>query len=249
MKKIVSMVMGLAAGVAFAVEQPDVQIVTFSSQGADKYADGTTIRDGECYALVWTKNETFGGITPKGAPRNSEDKVLYIGALAKDGKCPYVEFHVAKSCFKDGETGGKFGLWVLDTRVVLNGEVQSFGWSEGKGVVSYAAPASDAMVAVSFGAVTPGAIIASGVAVNGSTTAEDVVPPEIDDIQIAQDAAGVSRVQIGLKNTVFGAKYSIIGSEAVTMENARKGAVSTGTGGRMVVNAPSFGQYYRAVAE
>ena len=113
MKKLVSMVSMLAAGALFAIPVPDVDCITFSTAGTDTYDDGvTTVLDGECYALVWSADGVFEGIKADATPVDANDKVVYIGALAKGGKCQTVVFQIADG-FVDG---GQFDVFLLDTR-------------------------------------------------------------------------------------------------------------------------------------
>lgn len=259
MKKIVSAVMGLAAGAALAVEQPAVQVVAFSSQGPDTYADGkTVILNGECYALVWSADGVFEGINADGTPKDANDKVIYIGAFADGGKCKYVEFHIANGFFTadEREKGGRFGLWLLDTRVFKEGELQSFGWpAGGKGIISYAVPAANASVAASFAAATPGEMVGDATTADRSTVDLDKIdPPVIDGPYFTADTAGNKLVQIGIKKTVRGAKIVINCADNVKMTGARKSAVTTGSGDDMLLFAPDIGddnglRCYNAVYE
>lgn len=68
MKKLVTMVVGaMAAVAAFGAAQNDLR-VTFWSAGPDQYKDGSTVVDGEMYALVWTKaGSTFAGFAADGS--------------------------------------------------------------------------------------------------------------------------------------------------------------------------------------
>ena len=94
-------------------------LATFSTKGPDRYADGTTVKDGECYALVWTKEgATFAGITVDGQAVGDQDlnRVLCVAPLAKGGRCPDVVVEVNK-VVADGYAGsGTFSLHLLDTR-------------------------------------------------------------------------------------------------------------------------------------
>lgn len=255
MKTVLSIFTGMAAGAVFAVGQPEVQVVTFSSQGTDTYEDGSAVLDGECYALVWSPDGQFGGIDGNGGAKREGDKVVYIGDFAKDGRCRSVEFHVANGYFTEYERKkvGKFALWVLDTRVFKDGEQTSFGKQDGGGViVSYAAPAAEAVVAASFGAGAPGAITGTGAQAGQSTTdLANLQPPVIDGPYFEKDASGAQHVRIGLKKTVPGAKYAILGADNVMMKGAKEGVVTTGTGEDLTVIAPdtgSFkGNFYKAV--
>ncbi|MBQ4198785.1 MAG: hypothetical protein II649_02765, partial [Kiritimatiellae bacterium] len=76
MKKLMTMV-GVA-GFAFAATAGiNDSLLGFSTVGPDKYADGKTVMDGECYALVWTKDgATFGGIDASGKAIADTDEVV-----------------------------------------------------------------------------------------------------------------------------------------------------------------------------
>ena len=53
-KKIAMFALALTLGTAFAAENDAV--VVYSTKGPDTYADGSVVRNGECYALVWVKS-------------------------------------------------------------------------------------------------------------------------------------------------------------------------------------------------
>ena len=116
MKKIL-MVAAVLAGVTCFGAQNDT-LLTFSTKGPDKYKDGTTVLDGECYALVWTKTgATFGGFGADGKLKSETDKLVLVASVAKGGCCPSTLFEISA---KDAEQyeGGTFALYLLDTRVV-----------------------------------------------------------------------------------------------------------------------------------
>ncbi len=100
MKKILAAVFALASAAVFAGAN-DLLIV-FSTPGPDKYADGTTVLDGESYALVWTPTE------------GAQETVLSV-PLAKDGKCPPVLFIVDENDAPK-YTDGTWGVFLLDSR-------------------------------------------------------------------------------------------------------------------------------------
>lgn len=88
-------------------------LFSFSTPGPDTYADGKAIVDGEWYALCWTANESFGGLTPTCDAAVAGDKVLLMAPLAKGGHCPFTVFQVDSA---SAPKGGKYFVWVLDTR-------------------------------------------------------------------------------------------------------------------------------------
>lgn len=105
-----------AAGLAM-VSQAAVNdmLISFSTPGVDTYADGTAVKDGECYALVWSKDGVFEGIDVNGAPLDANDKVVLVAPVAKDGKCPDLIYQVDAG-IADQLKQGQYGVYLLDTR-------------------------------------------------------------------------------------------------------------------------------------
>jgi len=115
--RLALMLAALAAGAAFGGQ--DNLLATFSTKGPDRYADGTVVKDGESYALVWTRTgATFAGITVTGEAAGSQDdnRVLCVAPLAKGGRCPDVVVEVNKVVADLYAGAGTFSLHLLDTR-------------------------------------------------------------------------------------------------------------------------------------
>ena len=90
-------------------------LLSFSTPGPDKYADGATVLDGEWYALVWSADGVFEGLTPSCEAIDANDLVVIVAPLAKDGKCPYTVFQIdSKSPKYKGN--GVYSVYLLDTR-------------------------------------------------------------------------------------------------------------------------------------
>lgn len=122
MKK--SLMMILAAAALPLLAGQDNMLATFSTKGPDYYADGTVVKDGECYALVWTHtNAVFQGISVDGKAVGSQDenRVLCIAPLAKDGHCREVVVEVNKVLADLYAGSGTFSLHLLDTRKAADG--------------------------------------------------------------------------------------------------------------------------------
>ena len=151
MKKLMTM-LG-AAGLAWtACAAVNDTLMTFSTVGPDKYADGTTVLDGECYALVWSAGE-FAGVKADGTAVDPADEIVLLAPLAKDGKCPMVLFQVDAATVR---TTGSYSVYLLDTRVkAADGTLAVGGVKNGK-----------APVVNGFGAVAEGA--AAGEATAGA---------------------------------------------------------------------------------
>lgn len=91
--------------------------VSYSSQGPDRYADGSVVRDGECYALVCSKPGTvFGGFNMDGTLANPQsDDVAAVVPSAKDGHCRPVVFVVPKE-YHTAHKDDAWHVYLLDTR-------------------------------------------------------------------------------------------------------------------------------------
>lgn len=117
MKRTLLAGMVLLAAVSFA-DGADDTLITFSTNGAepDRYADGQVVLDGECYALVWSKDGVFDGLKADGSTIDPEDQVILVAAVADKGHCPEVLFQVS-SDRAAALANGKYGVILLDTRV------------------------------------------------------------------------------------------------------------------------------------
>jgi len=93
------------------------KLLSFSTPGPDKYADGTVVKDGECYALVWTKKGvTFAGFTADGKAVGADSKVIAYVPVAKGGRCPTVVFEIDAD-LAETLAGGEYSIYMLDTRL------------------------------------------------------------------------------------------------------------------------------------
>ena len=161
MKTILLGTMMTVAGLCFSAENDT--LISFSTSGTDRYADGTAVRDGECYALVWTRTGTaFAGIAADGRPVDGANSVLLLAApIAKDGKCPPTVFEISAQ-LAARHADGSFDVYLLDTRNAA-GQVTGVG-ADGKPerVNGYGWVAKAAVGAAS-GSVKAGAASASTV--------------------------------------------------------------------------------------
>ena len=232
MKKLVSMVMGLAAAAAFAIPVPPVQVLSFSIQGTETYEGGAALADGECYALVWSADGQFGGLNADGTVKRAGDEVVYIGKIMKDRA---VSFQIA-----DGfKSTGYFDVWILDTRVFDNGAVKSVGkTADGAYSISRAAKAATAAVTLSGSQSAPGSVQGGTVVIDGRTiNLADVPAPVIDDFKAEGDY-----VIIEMKGTIPGVNYAVLYSVDVTRANPVEVGLTTGTAdGSVRIIAPKAG--------
>ena len=122
MKKSIALVFAvLLAGTLLA--GTNNVVIQFSTVGPDKYADGATVMDGECYALVWTPTGSeFQGINEKGEAAG-DSKVAVKAPIAIGGKCPNVQFQIDETYANENYPNGTWGVYLLDTRKFATEEV------------------------------------------------------------------------------------------------------------------------------
>lgn len=121
-----------AVGIA-ATAMPNDTLLSFGTAGTDRYPDGTAVLDGECYAVVWTRDgAAFGGLTDKAETVSDDDRLVLVAPIARGGKCPQTVLEISADMMSSYE-GGSFGLYLLDTRV--RGEDGSISLAAQKGGV------------------------------------------------------------------------------------------------------------------
>jgi hypothetical protein len=199
MKKILSVVFSVLVFSLYANSVEDAAIV-FSTVGPDKYADGTTVLDGESYALVWTKDGAFEGFSADGKVLDEKDKVLVVSPLAKDGRCPKVMFQIPVA---DAVGYGKFEVFLLDTRVVSSaGEVSPRPAADGEAKIVNGYGRVSAKIALSeVSSKADGATVAN----LNSAAPKDTRQPRIKAMRIdgdeviltVENMSGYMRVQSG----------------------------------------------------
>lgn len=175
----------LLVGNAFAAA--DDMVLSFSTPGVDRYADGSRVREGESYALVWTaKGATFGGLTAECGPVAETDKLVLVASLAKRGRCPVTVLEISAEDAKQYENG-TFALYLLDTRMNgADGKVAVATYVNGRPQVVNLFGASDADA--------NGVAVAAGVAgsINGASAVKlgevgvysEIEPPVITALKI-----------------------------------------------------------------
>lgn len=115
-KVVVSMLAVAFVGATFAA-QNDL-LVSFSTKGPDTYADGSTVIDGECYALVWTPNNVASATIAADGTAEDGAQIVLVAPIAKNGRCPKVVYRVdAKRVETEFAKGkGNWSVYLLDTR-------------------------------------------------------------------------------------------------------------------------------------
>ncbi len=91
-------------------------VAFFSTEGLDRYADGSVVADDECYALVWSpKGSSFSGFKADGTLVSSRDRVVLAAPLALGGRCRKSMFQIPAAEYAALE-GGKWAVCLVDTR-------------------------------------------------------------------------------------------------------------------------------------
>ena len=221
MKRIMFAAVVAAALGAFADGDDNVAVLV-STAGPDRYLSGDTVMDGECYALVWSPDGVFNGFTADGAPVDSNDRVVNVGAVARNGRCKAV-FEVKASLAKE-LANGVYAVYVLDTRVTEDGVTKPRGTVGGKLAVLNGYGEVAEGVAISTGAnVTVVGSTQDGKTVNVTAAAADGVEqprvtrivPEGDNVAIyVKGLKGYMRVRMGSTPELSGGVTPAVATEA-----------------------------------
>ena len=106
----------LSSGFVFAGGSLEDRLARFSTTGPDRYADGSIVADGECYALVWSPSGfAFSGFNADGTTASLRDRVVIAGPLAQNGKCRDAVFQIPAKVYESLE-GGVWSVCLVDTR-------------------------------------------------------------------------------------------------------------------------------------
>ena len=213
-----------AAG-AFAGDALNVLVSFWSTN--DRYADGTKVLPGEWYALCWSPNAEFGGITYDFKPAVEGDIIFDMMPRAKvyeDGNvgCKFTVFQADSDLVKEG---GNYFVYLLDTRnaegtdvakvttnndgvripdTSLNGVSVSGSYTAEAALGQNTAEKSDVVGEADVGAWSE------------STVPADTKKPRIVDFKFVDNAT----VQISVADMVPGIKYNVkMGSTPSTMTN------------------------------
>lgn len=189
MNKTIAVIFAVAAISSAVFAAANDVLLTFSTQGPDKYSDGTSVLDGECYALVYTpKGKTFAGFAADGTEADpATGKIVLCAPVAKNGHCPYVAFQIDADVAAAEYPSGTWAVYLLDTRRYdVNGVAKLAGTRNGKPVMV------NASGFVTYGNVTKptngafDAIASTGAAqTSGASEVPGSVPsPRITDIKV-----------------------------------------------------------------
>lgn len=194
--KSVFLLVFLMFGWVCAAAQKD-SLISFRTCGPDKYADGTVVKDGECYALVWVKQgATFAGFNADGSVVDAANSAVVVtAAVAKDGHCPKVIFEVDAAVAAEYEKTGAYSVYLLDTRNAA-GKVMGTANGRAKAVNGFGSCANDADASGSVRTVAKSAI------------PQGAPEPKITGIKVAG-----GYVYVTLANTVPYLQYNLKGGK------------------------------------
>lgn len=202
-KSVIAVFAGLVSAAALA--GMNNILVSFSTVGPDTYADGTTVLDGEVYALVWTPSTSqFAGINADGTAAG-DSQIVMKSARAKDGKCPPIAFQIME---EDAAAfpGGTWGVYLLDTR--------KYAFDPETGVIDPSVPPTvgDASVVNGYGVVatvagTATAKASSSVAVNAATVS--VVPSLGTDLKVTDITFDADNVYLHVSGSLSCLRYGL----------------------------------------
>lgn len=212
-------------------------LVSFWSTN-DTYADGTKVLPGEWYALCWSPNNEFGGITYDFKPAVEGDIIFDMMPRAKmysDGNvgCKFTVFQADSSLLT---SGGNFFVYLLDTRDAEGKTVAS----ETKNADGVRIPDTSLNGAAVSGSFTASAFngkkaqsrnaVASNVASDkigawdSSALPADFKNPRIVDFKVVDNAT----VRISVADMLPGVKYNVkMGASPSDMTSYRLQAPKT----------------------
>ena len=210
------------AGTAFAAANDAV--VEFSTRGPDRYADGTAVLDGECYALVWTPSGSSGvSVSADGSASGGE--MVLVAPVARGGRCPKVFFEVDAGDIASKYRGGTWGVLLLDTRRWgADGTARPAGTVGGRArLVNATGMVSGGDVGVASGATTAAALSAA-TAGTASSVPSGTPQPRITGMRV--DGANVF---VTVKGTVPYLQYGLAeGSAPGAVGDSADSATRTG---------------------
>lgn len=239
-KSMIAVFAGLMSVAAFAAVN-DTVFLSFSTSGADSYADGSPVIPGEVYALVWTPaGSEFAGINADGTAV-APSKVALLAPIA-NRECQNVNFQ-ADTAWVNGITGGEEGTWsvyLLDTR-----RYPTVKDADGNDVVdTTGTPTVGGTTVNGYGAVATlsGDEMAASGAASGvvSVTTGSEIPAKASNLKVKDIKFIGDKVYIYVKGSLSCLQYELkSGSEPGALAAPADGKAQYGTGDdNMVIITP-----------
>lgn len=179
-------------------------LISFSTPGPDAYGDGRPVIDGEWYALVWSADGNFDGITTEGNPVDAQDQVVMMAKLAKGGHCPFTVFQIDSAVAK---STGTYAVYLLDTRDPSKAAVAGAG-ANGKPLFLNGA---QVVGSYSAGAATGSTAQAAA----GGWAASEVAAAAGAQAKITAFKVEGARVSLTVSGMIPGVQYNVLMGEKV----------------------------------
>ena len=166
-------------------------LISFSTKGPDTYADGTTVMDGECYALVWIPEGASGAAIASDGTAADGAKIVLVAPIAKNGRCPNVVYRVSAERVASEFKKGSWSVYMLDTRRYAydengNSTVTLAGFKSDGTVrlVNASGKVGDATLKANAGDNVSLAAAVAATAERVASLPEDVPQPKISGIEV-----------------------------------------------------------------
>ena len=231
-KNILAAAAVLSSAAAFSAAND--AMVSFSTKGPDKYADGATVLDGECYALVWTAPNSAGlAVAADGTASGGE--IVLAAPVAKGGRCPKVIFEVNADDMAKKYKGGSWSVLLLDTRRWgADGVARPAGTVAGKvTLVNATGEVSGGSVNVATASSSSVSAVAAAVA-SATAVPEGTPSPTITGIRVEG-----ANVFVTVRGTVPHLAYGLKSGETPSAVSEPAGAPRSGEeSGEIILVAP-----------
>jgi hypothetical protein len=231
-KNILAAAAVLSSAAAFSAAND--AMVSFSTKGPDKYADGATVLDGECYALVWTAPNSAGlAVAADGTASGGE--IVLAAPVAKGCRCPKVIFEVNADDMAKKYKGGSWSVLLLDTRRWgADGVARPAGTVAGKvTLVNATGEVSGGSVNVATASSSSVSAVAAAVA-TATAVPEGTPSPTITGIRVEG-----ANVFVTVKGTVPHLAYGLKSGETPSAVSEPAGAPRSGEeSGEIILVAP-----------
>jgi len=187
--------------------------IMFSTPGPDTYADGTEVKAGERYALVWKANaQAEFSIAADGTTSGGD--VILVYPTREDGHCTPVLFQADEGWMKEkGYNTGSWSVYLMDTRLA-DGGYSKLG-ADGLPTVVNASGVATAAVDVQ-GSATPSGTVASA---DQTALPDGVTDPVVQSIEF--DA---QFVYVTVTNTFSSLQYTLASGDEPGSLSADAGA-------------------------
>ena len=260
MKKVF---LGLAAAMAaYAVSAADSLSntwIVFSSTPTDCYADGTPVKDGEIYALVWHRTGEDGALvsefamTADGAlvdPANH--KIVDMATVAKDGCCPPHAYVIPASEIAQ-YADGVFGVYLLDTRMTAADGSEIVGARDEDGTLSCCNGLTMADVSVNGSGVTAVKVSKSSEPLAAADAVQTPLPADAPTPVVSiEKHADPSKMLVKADGLVPYVKYTVYNKDTAVQADSEaatlvKGVSGDRTGMTFTVDKKSTGSFFKVV--